>query len=194
MAAARFHPLTSPWTPPSGKRAAGVFSRASASVATRFSRCLEPHKCSHNHQSHTCEIEHNCEGCCGGPGPLTMVSPSVSPVRLTSSPLEASPSPSPPKINLGKRSAAAFLKPSVEVKHKPLLMSSPGLGGLNLPSPGLSSSIGISSPSPRILLRPEVAAYLARGRFIVSPVRPNCWLHKCFSRKFACNQIYMILE
>ena len=43
-----------PSTPPSGKRA-GVFSRASASVATRFSRCLEPHKRSHNHQSHTCE-------------------------------------------------------------------------------------------------------------------------------------------
>ena len=109
----------------------------------------------------------------GSLGLPIMVSPSVSPVRLTSSPLEAPPSPSPPKISLGKRSAAAFLKPSVELKHKPLLISSPGLSpslGLNLASPGLSPSIGISSPSPRILLRPEVAAYLARGRIIVSPV------------------------
>ena len=120
-----------------------------------------------------------CEGSFWGfpgglPGRITMVSPSVSPVRLTSSPLEAARSPSPPKIILGKRSAAAFLKPSVELKHKPLLISSPGLSpslvGLNLASPGLSPSIGISSPSPRILLRPEVAAYLARGRFIVFPV------------------------
>ena len=101
-----------------------------------------------------------------------MVSPSASPVRLTSSPLEAPQSPSsPPRINLGKRPA-----PPLDLKHKPHLISGPGLSpslGLNLASPGLSPSIGIPSPSPRILLRPEVAAYLARGRFSVSTVLPS---------------------
>ena len=104
---------------------------------------------------------------CGGIlGLSTMVSPSVSPVRLTSSPLDMaqSPSSSPPKISLGKRTASGFLNPSMEPKQKPLGLSPLGL---NLASPGLNSSIGISSPSPRILLRPEVAAYLARGWFFL---------------------------
>ena len=89
-----------------------------------------------------------------------MASSSSSPLRLTSSPNEASRSPSPPKTSLGKR-RASFLDKSIELKQKSLLLSSAGLTsslGLTLPS-----SVGVSPPSPRILLRPEVAAYLARG-------------------------------
>ena len=146
-----------------GKAAATVFSRPSASVA---SRCLHPHKCSHKHLA-TPDLwdletlwKNTIRGIINSGNLSTMASSSSSPVRLTSSPLEASRSPSPPKTSLGKR-RASFLDKSIELKQKSLLLSSAGLTsslGLTLPS-----SVGISPPSPRILLRPEVAAYLARG-------------------------------
>ena len=116
-----------------------------------------------------------------------MASSSSSPVRLTSSPLEASRSPSPPKTSLGKR-RASFLDKSIELKQKSLLLSSAGLTsslGLTLPS-----SVGISPPSPRILLRPEVAAYLARG---LSQLHEHNAEEELLVEKHLCMQYFSVV-